>query len=80
MAYVLKVREMDKLLVYPVENHPQASRITINKPETPIQTLTKQMGTGGNNVPLILILNDMGGSHEYFIQRYINTASEHEAS
>ncbi len=38
---------------YALENHPLSSRIRIE--ESPlVQTLTSRMGTGGNNVPLIL--------------------------
>lgn len=36
-----------------VENHPSDSRITISDINT-VQTLTAAMGTGGNNVPLIM--------------------------
>ena len=37
-----------------LENHPADSRINIDESGT-IQTLTKRMGTGGNNVPLLMI-------------------------
>lgn len=37
-----------------VENHPQDSRVSIRKDGT-VQTLTGQMGTGGGNVPLVLL-------------------------
>ena len=36
-----------------LENHPTDSRIEVSKDEK-VQTLTSRMGTGGNNVPLIL--------------------------
>lgn len=37
-----------------IENHPQDSRVSIRKDGT-VQTLTGQMGTGGGNVPLVLL-------------------------
>lgn len=40
-----------------LEYHPNDSRIKIDNSGT-IQTLTQRMGTGGNNVPLILIMKD----------------------
>ena len=40
-----------------LEYHPNDSRIKIDNSGT-IQTLTQRMGTGGNNVPLILIVKD----------------------
>lgn len=40
-----------------LEYHPNDSRIKIDNSGT-IQTLTQRMGTGGNNVPLILITKD----------------------
>lgn len=39
--------------VYPVESHPQDSRVEI-KHDGVCQTLSHKMGTGGGNVPLIL--------------------------
>ena len=36
-----------------LENHPTDSRIEVSKDEK-VQTLTSRMGTGGNNVPLVL--------------------------
>ena len=37
----------------PWDYHPADSRIGIGEPEK-IQTLTSRMGTGGNNVPLVM--------------------------
>ena len=42
-----------------IENHPNDSRVQINKDNT-FQALTGRMGTGGGNVPMVL--NDQGGS------------------
>ena len=42
------------VVVSSIENHPADSRCKIDESGT-IQTLTKRMGTGGNNVPLIMI-------------------------
>lgn len=39
---------------YPIENHPMDSRVTLQPPDEPCQTLTGRMGTGGGNVPMIL--------------------------
>jgi hypothetical protein len=43
-----------------LEYHPHDSRIRIADDEI-VQTLNQRMGTGGGNVPIILVLNDMGG-------------------
>jgi DNA (cytosine-5)-methyltransferase 1 len=37
-----------------IENHPQDSRVKIN-PDGIVQTLPGQMGTGGGNVPLVVL-------------------------
>lgn len=42
------------------EYHPNDSRMKIDKSGT-CQTLTGRMGTGGNNVPVLLVVNDQGG-------------------
>ena len=34
-------------LTYPIENHPCDSRVTLQEPDTPVQTLNARMGTGG---------------------------------
>ena len=44
-----------------LEYHPHDSRIRIADNEI-VQTLNQRMGTGGGNVPIILVLNDMGGA------------------
>ena len=40
-----------------LEYHPHDSRICITQDDV-VQTLNVRMGTGGNNVPLILVLDD----------------------
>lgn len=42
------------VVCYPVENHPNDSRVKISKDGT-VQTLSTRMGTGGGNVPLVMI-------------------------
>lgn len=42
------------------EYHPNDSRMKIDESGT-CQTLTGRMGTGGNNVPVLLVVNDQGG-------------------
>lgn len=44
---------MDTPAVIPLEHHPTDSRIKIEESDA-IQTLTSRMGTGGNNVPLVM--------------------------
>ncbi len=44
---------MDIQKVIPLEHHPTDSRIKIEKSDA-MQTLTSRMGTGGNNVPLVM--------------------------
>ena len=44
---------MDTPTVIPLEHHPTDSRIKIEESNA-IQTLTSRMGTGGNNVPLVM--------------------------
>ena len=46
-----------RYLMYPVENHSQDGRIKINSNKV-FNTLTASMGTGGNNVPLVLCMCD----------------------
>ena len=48
---------------YPVENHPQDSRVKLLQETDPVQTLPSKMGTGGGNVPLILSVGN-GQTHE----------------
>lgn len=43
--------------VIALEHHPNDSRIKIKTDEI-CQTLSSRMGTGGNNVPLILLMED----------------------
>lgn len=40
--------------VFAVENHPNDSRVQISK-DGNVQTLSTRMGTGGGNVPLVLL-------------------------
>lgn len=44
----------NEVKVYAVENHPNDSRVKISKGGT-VQTLSTRMGTGGGNVPLVMI-------------------------
>lgn len=37
-----------------IEHHPQDSRTIIAKDQNNVQSLTGRMGTGGNNIPLII--------------------------
>lgn len=46
------VRATD-VVVYSLENHPQDSRVKIDE-SGKVQTLTKKMGTGGGNVPMVM--------------------------
>lgn len=45
--------EIDTPFSWPVENHPQDSRVKLSE-DGVVQTLSGKMGTGGGNVPLIL--------------------------
>lgn len=40
-----------------VENHPNDSRVRISENDI-CQALSTRMGTGGNNVPLVLVIDD----------------------
>lgn len=40
-----------------IENHPADSRVNIDDSGT-CQTLTGRMGTGGGNVPLVMIIDE----------------------
>lgn len=46
-------------VILPIENHPQDSRVSFSK-DGKCQTLTGQMGTGGNNVPIVLEAETVG--------------------
>ena len=43
--------------VYAVENHPNDSRVTIDKNGI-VQCLSSRMGTGGGNTPIVLIASE----------------------
>ena len=45
-----------------LDYHPADSRIRIAESEV-CQTLNSRMGTGGNNVPLIMVVDDQGGKN-----------------
>lgn len=47
-----------------IENHATDSRVTLQKPGDPVQTLTERMGTGGCNVPMVLIYKDAEDADE----------------
>ncbi len=53
-----------------VENHPSDSRVSLSETGT-VQTLSTQMGTGGNNVPLLLKIRSgcEGGGKGALIQK-----------
>lgn len=44
----------EPVVCYPVENHPNDSRVKISQ-DGNVQTLSTRMGTGGGNVPLVLL-------------------------
>lgn len=44
----------EKQTAYAVENHPNDSRVKLSADGT-VQALTTRMGTGGGNVPLVMI-------------------------
>ena len=46
------------MAVYAIENHPADSRVTIDT-DGIVQTLSARCGTGGGNVPLVLMEKDM---------------------
>ena len=52
-ASTLRAHMGDNQAAIAVENHPNDSRINLDESGT-FQTLTKRMGTGGGNVPLVL--------------------------
>ena len=45
---------MTEKQAYAVENHPNDSRVKLSTDGT-VQALTTRMGTGGGNVPLVMI-------------------------
>lgn len=55
---------------FALENHPAASRVTVSE-DGKVQTLTSRMGTGGNNVPLLLKIRSgcEGGGKGPLIQK-----------
>ena len=44
------------IVAYAVQNHPQDSRVTIERERNTVQTLNAKMGTGGGNTPFVLIV------------------------
>ena len=52
---------IDRPAVVAIENHPADSRVKISDKDL-CQALTGRMGTGGGNVPMVMCLNDQGGS------------------
>ena len=61
---------MKETEVVPLENHPIDSRITMAD-DGKVQTLTSRMGTGGNNVPLVMKIRSgcKGGGKGPLIQK-----------
>lgn len=56
--------------VYAVENHPNDSRVTIDKNGI-VQCLSSRMGTGGGNTPFVLIDNyDIGERDRYVMPEH----------
>lgn len=51
----------EKQTAYAVENHPNDSRVKLSTDGT-VQALTTRMGTGGGNVPLVMIRRKASGS------------------
>ena len=49
-----KTSPVEHYRVYAVENHAQDSRVSL-RPDNTVQTLAGRMGTGGGNVPLVLV-------------------------
>lgn len=58
LKWVLE-RQVGGGVILPIENHPQDSRVGFSK-DGKCQTLTGQMGTGGNNVPMVLEAEAVG--------------------
>lgn len=48
-------------IAYSVENHPADSRVNIDE-SGKVQTLTSRMGTGGGNVPMVMMATQQGGA------------------
>ena len=46
-----------------IENHPNDSRVKIKDDEI-CQTLSSRMGTGGGNVPMVLVVEDDNDDRE----------------
>lgn len=49
----LSAGQTDASVVIALENHPQDSRVKLSENNV-VQTLSGQMGTGGNNTPMVL--------------------------
>lgn len=47
-------KSLSRVTAFPIENHPNDSRVKLSKNGT-VQALTTRMGTGGGNVPLVMI-------------------------
>lgn len=54
---------MKTVKIYPIQNHPQDSRVIMEDGDT-IQTLNAKMGTGGGNTPFVLMVLTAGETHE----------------
>ena len=55
IMYTLNITEVHGVFV--LEHHPNDSRLKIAEDEI-CQALTSRMGTGGNNVPLVMIVKE----------------------
>lgn len=62
----------EKMQAIAVENHPNDSRVKLST-DGKVQTLSNRMGTGGGNVPLVMIevreVSEMNNSNEYVVRR-----------
>lgn len=64
-AALIVQRSPDEMKSYAVENHPADSRVKICEDDK-VQTLSSRMGTGGNNVPLVMHVREGEEDMEYF--------------
>ena len=64
-AALIVQRSQEDMRAYAVENHPADSRVKICEDDK-VQTLSSRMGTGGNNVPLVMHVKEGEEDMEYF--------------
>ena len=51
----MSMNDMNSLDAICIDNHPNDSRVSIRE-DGIVQSLTSRCGTGGNNVPLVMII------------------------